>query len=145
MMNLACALISFACALGAAALPGCALSVEPIDGVPPPVGVPSRDGEVTVNWLVAGDSAPVMCARYGAVAMALVVYAASGRPVLHQSAPCGTFTITVSLPEGTYSADATLLDARGRKLSTTRTIDAIEVVAGTNLAINLDFPADSLR
>src|SRR5512140_2147873 len=108
-MNLACVLVSAACALGA--LSACSVAVEPIgEPVPPPVGVvvPAAMGTLTVNWLVGGTTDPAACVQYGAMAMQIAVYDASGAEITRQTAACGSFTITVPLPEGTYSVDAIL-------------------------------------
>jgi hypothetical protein len=140
-MKLASALVSAACALATA---GCSLAVEPGEP-PPPVTVAPSGGELTVNWLLVGSSDPGMCSRVGADALEVVLYDPSGRPVTRQTAACETFSITLSLPEGRYSADVTLLDRRGNTRSTPRPLDDVDVIAGTNLAINLDFPPSSLR
>jgi len=143
-MNLASMVVSAACALGA--LSGCVMSVEPIgEPGPPVIELPAGSGSVTLNWLVAGTTSAAVCAQYDAAELELVLYDATGRPVTRALTPCGSFTVSVGLPEGTYTADAALLDAGGRSVSTTKTLEAIEVVAGTDLAINLDFPSSSLR
>lgn len=121
-------------------LSGCALSVEPF---PPPV-VGSSIGTVTVNWLVQGRSDPAACAEVGATRMEVVVYDANGRPVARETAWCGDFSLTMPLPEGDYTADATLIDARWNRVTTTKTLRAIDVIPDTDLAINLDFPSGSL-
>ncbi|APR85714.1 Hypothetical protein A7982_11063 [Minicystis rosea] len=144
-MNLASVLLSAACVLGAAAISGCTVSVEPGAPLPPPpVAIATRSGEITVNWLVAGSSSPSACAYYRATEMEVVIYDSTGQPVVRETTPCGNFSITLPLDEGTYSADVTLLDRRGRVVSSTKTVQALEVIGGTNLAVNIDFPRDSL-
>ena len=144
MMNLARIFLSAACAFGVAALPACSVAVEP--SPLPPVAPPLVDqGSLTVQWLVAGTSDAAVCARYGLADTQVVVYDASGAPVSRDTAPCGLFRVTIPLDEGTYTADVTMLDRRGRAVSSTKTLEAIEIIAGTDLAINLDFPLDSLR
>jgi hypothetical protein len=143
-MNLAIVMVSAACAIGA--LAGCSVSVEPM-GVPgpPTMELPAGDGSMTVNWLVAGTTSPDVCSQYGARQMEIVVYDSTGRPVTRMTEPCGSFSTSIPLPEGTYSADVTLLDAGGGTVSTTKTLSAINVIAGTDLAINVDFPSSSIR
>lgn len=120
------------------------MAVEPID-LPPPVVVPETTGTLTVRWLVAGTRDGAVCAHYGLEEVAVVVYDETGRPVVRGTAPCAGFSMTIELPEGTYSADVDVSDYRGRRATDTKTLHAIEIVRGTDLAINLDFPLDSLR
>lgn len=129
--------------LVALAAPGCTVSVEGPSGAPPTVE-PATTGSLTVRWNVAGTASRAACAGYRASTLELVVYAPSGRRFTTANAACESFALSVTLPEGTYTADATLLDARGSAVTTTKTLEAIEVIAGTDLAIDLDFPAASL-
>ena len=64
-MKLASVMVLAACALGA--FSGCSMSVEPI-GVPgpPTIVLPTGDGSMTVNWLVAGSTSPAVCSQYRA-------------------------------------------------------------------------------
>jgi hypothetical protein len=127
-----------ACALSGASL-GCSVSVER-----PTVTAPVPAGTLTVRWLVAGGTDPGACAAFGASLFEIVVYDEAGNPVLSGNAACSNFAITVDLAEGTYSADVTLTDAAGSSRSTTKVLSAIDVVAGTDLAIDVDFPTSSI-
>jgi hypothetical protein len=140
-MKLARILVLAGCALGATSLSACAVAVEPA----PPSVVPVDQGTLTVQWLVAGGSDAALCVRYGLVDTQVVVYDASGAPVSRDTTSCSDFRVTIPLDEGTYTADVTMLDRRGRAVSSTKTLEAIEIIAGTDLAINLDFPLESLR
>lgn len=139
-MKLAWIMFPALCALGTAALSGCSVALEPEIVLPR-----EETGSVTVNWLVAGSSHPLACARFGAEEMELVVYDEDRRPVARETASCRSFSISLSLPEGRYTADVRLLGAGQRSASTSRTLEDIDIVAGTDLAINVDFPADSLQ
>ena len=130
-------------ALAAAGLAGCAVSLEP-DNLPPPLAAPASRGTVTLNWLVAGRTDPGLCAAYGATHVELVVYDDTGRTIARQYAPCESFSLTLPLPAGTYTADATLVDPRSNALSVTKPLEAIDIIPGTDLAINLDFPSSSM-
>ena len=130
-------------ALAAAALAGCSVAVEPDNFAPPPTTL-EASGTVTLDWLVAGRTDPGLCAAYGATHVELVVYDATGATVARQYARCESFSLTVPLPAGTYTADATLVDPNSNALSVTKPLEAIEVVPGTDLAINLDFPSSSM-
>lgn len=130
-----------------ATLMGCTLGVEGgIQGGvgPPPVTVPAATGTLTVRWLVAGTTNPSVCDSYGATTMELVVYDAAGNEVTRVNAPCASFALTLTLLEGTYTADATLVDARSNARSVTKALLAIDVVAGTDIAIDIDFTSTSI-
>jgi hypothetical protein len=106
--------------------------------------VPEATGTLTVRWLVAGTTDPGACASAGADALELVVYDAAGTEVATAKEPCESFSLTLSLPEGAYSADATLIDVGSNARSVTTRLNAIRVSAGTDLAIDVDFPGASL-
>jgi hypothetical protein len=129
-----------ACAL-ASALPCCAVGL----GTEPPVTVvPEATGTLTVTWTVAGAPDPSVCSAYGATTLELVVYDETGSQVATANAPCDSFALSLSLSEGGYTADATLVDPDSTARSVTKTLDAINVVAGTDLSIDLDFPTTSI-
>ena len=136
LLTLAIPLSTWALAGGAL---GCSITAEP-----PVISVPVASGTLTVHWTVAGGSDPSVCGAYGATDLELVVYDASGAQVATTTAACEGFALTLSLPEGTYSADATLIDPNGASRSTTKPLQAIVVVRGTDLAIDLDFPQSSI-
>jgi hypothetical protein len=127
-------------ALAASAL-GCSVAVSPS---PPDVVVPANAGTLTVRWLVAGGTDPATCDAYGATTMEVVVYDASGAEIAKANAPCSAFAITIPLPDGTYSAEATLIDPGSNARSVTKPLHGLEVVSGTDLAVDLDFPTTSI-
>jgi hypothetical protein len=130
------------CALAFMTLSGCSLAVGPDSS--PPVEVSQGSGSVTVDWLVAGVDDPGLCAMYGADEIEVVIDDESGGQVATANAACGSFHVTVPLPEGTYSADVTLVDRAGNAITTTKTLSALDVVAGTDLAVQVDFPSSSV-
>ena len=119
---------------------GCSVGVS---SEPPVVVATAPTGTLTVRWLVTGTASPPACSVYGASTLELVVYDTGGNEVAHANEPCSSFGLSLELPEGTYSAEATLIDSAGNSRTTTKPLQAIEVVAGTDLAIDLDFPASS--
>jgi hypothetical protein len=143
-MNLRpCATFSVAaCAALAAALQGCWLGVDsgPGNALPPAPTPASAGGSITVRWLVAGVTDPAACAAYGASGADVVVYDAGGQPFVEQTAPCSDFGLTVQLPEGTYSAEVTLLGANNAGVSPTQPLDQLRVIEGTDLAVDVNFP-----
>jgi hypothetical protein len=130
--------ISFLCALAAPAM-GCSIAVSPT----PPIAL-AGEGTVTVRWLVTGTTDPRMCDAYGATTLELILYDASGNEYARANAPCDAFYVSVPLPEGTYSAEVTLVDPRSNARSVTRPLEVIDVIAGTDLAIDIDFTASSM-
>jgi hypothetical protein len=128
-----------ACALGALSS-GCSTEIS----AGPPVVVPVASGRLTVLWTIQGSTSPAACAAVGADALALDVYDVTGAPVDTFHGNCEDFAISVDLPEGDYSADATLVDVADRSVSTTLTLNAIRIVAGTELTIDTDFPGSSI-
>jgi len=130
-------------ALAAAALAGCQVAVEPLP-VSPPVTAPAETGTVTIRWLVAGRTDVALCNGYGASHLELVIYDVNGSTVARQYAPCGSFTTTLALPAGSYTADVTLVGPSNEAISVTKPLAAVDVVAGTDLAISVDFPSSSM-
>jgi hypothetical protein len=121
---------------------GCSVTAEPFVTAPAPAPVPA--GTLTVRWTVAGSVRPDLCGAFGATHLEVVVYDETGAEVTRTTPPCGGFSVTIPLPDGTYSADVTLIDPAGGARSTTKPLQAIEVVAGTDLAIDVDFPQSSI-
>jgi hypothetical protein len=138
-MRVAALVVPLCACILAAPCAGCTVGFEG-----PPVTTTVAAGTLTITWLVAGRSDPSLCAAYGASALELVVYDEAGAEVTTVNAPCESSSLTVTLPEGTYTAEATLVDAVSRARSTTKAITTFDVVAGTDLAISLDFPASSM-
>ncbi len=130
-----------ACAL-ASALPCCAVGRR--NRAARRHVVPEATGTLTVQWTVAGAPDPSVCSAYGATTLELVVYDDAGNEVATANAPCDSFALSLSLSEGGYTADATLVDPDSTARSVTKTLDAINVVAGTDLSIDLDFPTSSI-
>src|SRR4051812_20031320 len=122
-------------AVMACALPGC-IVVDDDDDAP---------GTLTVAWTVDGSLEPGDCAFYGMDRLELTVYDVFDDPVVTSSAPCEEFEISLGLPEDFYTADATLIDSRGRSVTKTQIIDDIDIVEDQELFIPIDFPASSFR
>jgi hypothetical protein len=100
-------------------------------------------GALTVTWSIDLSQDPGACAFYGADAFELVVFDDFGGFVTDAVAPCEAFNMSIDLPDGLYDADATLLDFGGRPVTVTRTIEAIDVIPGSELVIDVDFPVGS--
>lgn len=124
-------------ALGAS---GCFFETDDDDRV---IVVPARTGALTVNWTIAGTVDPAACALSGADAFELVVYDDFGRFVTEAEAPCESFFISIELDDGFYSADATLVDVFDGAVTVTAPLENLDIIADTELVIDLDFPSSS--
>jgi hypothetical protein len=99
-------------------------------------------GTLTVEWSIDDATFPEDCAAFGVDRMELLVYA--GRDLIDEVEPlCEAFSVSIDLPEGVYDADATLVDSFDRSATLTEPIDAIDIIAGTELVVNVDFPVGS--
>lgn len=123
-------------ALTAFALTGCVISAGPGTG-------PPYSGTLTVFSSIDGSTHPAECDYFDANDLELAVYEGS-RHYTTVIAPCYDFQVSVSLPEGDYNADVTLLDRYAYPVSTTLTLDNLFVVAGTDLQVDVDFPLSSI-
>ena len=124
-----------------------AASVQAATGAgpePPVVTTPAPVGTLTLRWRVAGTTRPSVCDAYAATTLELVIYDAGGNRMATEYAPCASFALTLALPDGTYSAEATLVDPHANARSVTRQLAAIEVVSRSDLAVDLDFPPRSI-
>src|SRR5689334_5518817 len=95
------------------ALPGCF-----VESNEPETVVVSGDGVLTVTWTLDGTSDPAECAFQGADAIDVVVQTSNGTVVAEVTEDCEAAVTSVSLPPGTYYADAVLLDGAGRTMTT---------------------------
>jgi hypothetical protein len=125
----------------ALSLSGCFISSDSDDGA---VIVLPASGALTVTWSIDMSQDPGVCSFYGADAFELVVYDDFDRLAAETIAPCERFSVTLDLPDGFYSADATMIDFADRPVTTTRTVHDIDVRAGSELVIDVDFPLGSL-
>lgn len=123
-------------ALAAFALTGCVITTDPGTG-------PPWSGTLTVFSSIDGSIHPSECDYVNANDLELAVYEGSSHYTT-VTAPCYDFQVSVSLPEGDYNADVTLLDRYAYPVSTTLTLDDLRVVAGTDLQVDVDFPMSSI-
>ena len=120
---------------------GCA---DSDDDEAPIVVVPGNFGSLTTEWSIFGRVDAVDCADVGADRFELLIYDDFGVFFSEAEAPCEAFDLTVDLPRGRYSADATLVEANDRAVSTTTTLDALEIIVDTDLVVTVDFPPASI-
>jgi hypothetical protein len=106
--------------------------------------VPAAIGTLTTEWSIDGSFVASNCRIYGAFDYELVVYDLDNFIVLEQHTPCEQFFLSVDLPVGIYSADATLVDAEDFSVSLTQVLDDLEIIEGTELVVSIDFPAAAM-
>jgi len=130
----------YGCLFSGALMSGCTFEAG-LSTSPPS---PDISGSITVRWTIASTTSPVQCSYYGIDSLELVVYDEAGEPVVTTDAPCEAFSVRVELSPGVYHADATLVDERKKPRSLTLPLNDLEVKTGTDLALDIDFPARSI-
>jgi hypothetical protein len=126
---------------------GCTAVVDiphPPPAEPPPIVPVAGAGSLTLRWLVAGTNDPNLCSVYGASTVELLVFDESGARVATANGACESFSLSLTLLPGTYTAETTLLDARGQPVSTTKQLLALRVIRRTDLAVDVDFTQSSM-
>ncbi|MEO7332294.1 MAG: hypothetical protein ABI193_27205 [Minicystis sp.] len=129
-----------ACSLLLAALNGCSVSAD-VNAAGGGSTAPTA-GTLTILSSIEGSTSPSECDFVAATDLELAVYEGA-RLVTTVTSPCDFFEISVALSDGIYNADVTLLD-NGQAASTTLTLDTLRVAAGTDLQVEVDFPANSI-
>lgn len=136
-----CAALS-SCALAVAGLSGCFITTDTGPGRAP--SPPVETGSTKIDWTVAGSRRPVSCSQFGAYDLELTIYDRLRRPITQTSAPCSDFSLTVDdLPEGTYEAEAVLVDSRSREVSIVLPLHDVRITPDSTLTIDVDFPSTS--
>jgi hypothetical protein len=111
------------------------------DGTPQP----PADGTVTFDWTLAGVKDPNTCGVQDVATFDVVVTTPNGAPYAEFRESCEVFATTVSLPPGTYAANAVLLDPQNFERTTEIPVVPFDVISATDLAIPLDFPPSSFK
>ncbi|UQA61956.1 hypothetical protein [Polyangium aurulentum] len=101
-------------------------------------------GVLTTRWSIAGAFNDRLCADYYADKMELVIVDAGGSEVARAYQSCEQFEMSVELPTGSYSADATLIGYDDAPVSTTLTLQPFRIVRDTEIFVDTDFPTSSL-
>lgn len=100
-------------------------------------------GSLTVEWTIDGRRDPLDCADLGVDRLELVISDGQGDVVDEIEPLCETFSTTIDLFEGRYFGGATLVDTRDRSATLTEALDAMDILAGTDLVVSVDFPIGS--
>jgi len=98
-------------------------------------------GTLTVAWTIDGIRDPLDCADFDVDRLELVI---SGLNDDVETEPlCESFSTSIDLYEGRYVGEATLVDSFDRAATLTQPIDDIDIIAGTDLVVDIDFPIGS--
>ena len=103
------------------------------------------EGTLLVDWTLDDSDDSRVCDDFGARDLELAIFDDRDRIVDRFRAPCDDFAVEIDLLDGVYSIDATLLDRSGGDVTTTVSVDEIDVYAGDETPIHIDFPLDSIR
>jgi len=123
--------------LGCLSLSGCFFVDDKDDDGPAPVG------SLTVTWSIDGIQDPDDCVDLGVDRMELRILTLRGDLVDEVEPFCEDFAVTVDMVEGRYDALATLVDSFDAAATLTEPIDDIDIISGTDLQVDVDFPIDS--
>lgn len=100
-------------------------------------------GTLSVEWTIEGGRDPLDCVDLGADRLELVIFDVRGVFVDELEPFCESFGVSLELYEGRYFADATLVDSFDRAATVTEPLDALDVLAGTDLVVSVDFGLES--
>lgn len=100
-------------------------------------------GTLTVEWTLFGDDAPVDCRATGSDRLEIAIYDVFDDHVTTLYPHCDEFEISLSLEEGTYAAELTLVDSFNESVTTTQIIEDLDVIEDLDLALSVDFSPDS--
>lgn len=103
------------------------------------------EGSLSIDWTLDDTYDPRACDDYDAYDLELILYDARGGVASRLTRPCDDFGVSIDLLDGVYSLDATLVDRGGHDVTTTLALDDIDVYAGEDTPISIDFPQDSRR
>jgi hypothetical protein len=100
-------------------------------------------GTLAVNWSIIGFDDPGDCLATGSDRLELAIYDVFGDLVTVRYPYCEDFAISLSLEEGRYTAEATLVDRFNESVTSTRVIDDIDIIEDLELDLSIDFPPDT--
>lgn len=126
-----------ALALGAA---GCEIHTADDDD-----GYSRGRGLLIVDWTLDETDDPRACDDYDARSLEIIIYDDRDNAVDTIEPACDEFEASISLPDGVYGVDATLLDRSGADVSTTLSIDDIDVYGGEDTPVSIEFGQNSRR
>ena len=126
--------------VAALALSGCVVSAG-VDAGPGP-----GDGAITTEWSIGGAYGGSVCFDNYVSDIDIAIYdTRSGKFVTEVTFPCDAYAGTIDgLPDGVYDVEAFLIDETyGDAATTTAVVGAVDVYAGEESIIDVNFPASS--
>lgn len=131
-------------AVVALSMMGCTVTTDPGPGGGGVYNTPpSNAATASVRWSINSAFDPTSCTRFAAPTLDMRFLDQATGAVSEQTAACGSFTATIALRPGSYTANATLLDASGRARTTTVNLNPFTVSTGQNVTLEADFPSSS--
>lgn len=116
-------------------LPGCFFVTDDDDDGPPV-------GTLEVLWTIEGGTDPRDCFDLGADSLELLIF--EGGDLVDEVTPvCEDFGVSIDMIDGVYDGEARLIDSFGTPATLVEPLDAIDIIAGTTLTIDIDFPIGS--
>jgi hypothetical protein len=116
-------------------MPGC-FFVSDDDDDGPPIGT------LEVLWTIDGRTDSLDCVDLGADRLELLIY--DGRDLVDEVTPfCEDFGVSIDMFDGIYDGEARLIDSFDRPATLAEPLDAIDIISGTTLTIDIDFPIES--
>lgn len=106
-------------------------------------GVVVAGGTLIVDWTVDGLKDPGECQQGGATTIDVTVQTTAGEDMGEYQADCGSFSTSIELPAGAYSATAVLVDDAGHDHTTPVDIEPFHIHGDDELTTPIDFPAGS--
>ena len=100
-------------------------------------------GSLTLEWTIDGRQDPGDCLDFAVDRLELTLYTGADEFVDEFEPVCESFGTTIDLEEGLYYGDVTLVDSFDQSAAVTEALDDIDIIGGTDLVINVDFPLDS--
>src|SRR5438552_2331219 len=137
--------VIFVCACAGASITsisGCI--VETRSNPPPPEPSPATvDGTLTIDWTIDGRTDPNQCNQAVSTSIEITIFSSSGSAVGTYQQACASFATSITLPAGTYTANALLIDSAGNARTTTIAVNPFTLRGNDTLNVPIDFPASS--
>lgn len=121
-------------------LPGCIVSSN--DSVP---AASTSEGSLTLDWTINSSTDPNQCNQSVVTNIDIFVTTPNGATVSEFQRPCSDGVVTLTLNPGAYAAETALLDGAGTERTTWISIAPFVIYSNTDLAISVEFPANSFN
>lgn len=114
-----------------------------VNSSPAPTTTATAQSTLTVRWSIDGAFDPNQCASHAAPTLDVRILDQSNGAVYESTAPCAAFTTTIPIKPGSYTANATLVDATGHARTTTVNLQPFTLADGAANRLDADFPSSS--